>query len=90
MNKQELITAIAEKGNLTKKDSEAILNLIGEVIEELLANGEEFKIPSVGKFFVTDTKARVGRNPQTGEEIEIPASKAVKFRPCSSLKEAVK
>lgn len=90
MNKSDLINAIAAKAGLMRKDGEAALNAITECIEEALENGDKVTLTGFGTFEVRDRAARVGRNPQTGEEIKIKASKAPVFKAGKALKEAVK
>lgn len=90
MNKTELITAMAEKTGMTKKDTEAALKAFTDVVEETLVAGDKVSLVGFGTFEVRDRAARTGRNPQTGEEIEISASKAPKFKASGKLKEIVK
>lgn len=89
MNKKEMITAIAEKMDTTKKASAEILDAVIEVITETLAAGQEVKITGFGTFSVVERPEREGRNPMTGETIRIAASKAPKFKAGKSLKDAV-
>jgi len=89
MNKTELVTAIAEKAELTKKDSEKALKAFTEVIAEELKKGEKIQLVGFGTFEVSNRAARTGKNPQTGNAIDIPASKAPKFKAGKSLKETV-
>ena len=90
MNKAELITSIAEKSNLTKKDAEAALNGFIKSVEETLEKGEKVQLVGFGTFEVRDRKAREGRNPRNPEEvIQIPASKAPVFKAGKALKERV-
>ena len=89
MNKAELVKAIAEKAQTTKLNAEKCLNAFIEAIKEALRNNEEVRLVGFGTFKVTNRKERKGRNPKTGEEITIPAKKAVKFVPRKELKEAV-
>ena len=86
MNKVELIAKIAEKEEGTKKAAAEHLDAVISAIEEALALGEEIKIAGFGKFEVKERAERMGRNPQTGEEMVIPSSKTVKFKACSALK----
>ena len=72
MNKNELIQAVAATGNLKKKDAEAAVNAITEVITNALKNGEKVQIVGFGTFEVKARNARTGRNPKTGEAIEVP------------------
>ena len=90
MNKAELVSSMAEKSNLTKKDPESALNAFMEVVQETLASGEKVQLVGFGTFEVRHRKAREGRNPRNPEEvIQIPASKAPVFKAGKSLKEAV-
>lgn len=89
MNKAELIAAVAEKSELTKKDAEKAVNSIISVIIEALSRGEKVQLVGFGTFEVRDRAARKGRNPQTKEEIIIPASKAPVFKAGKALKDAV-
>ncbi len=90
MNKAELVSSIAEKGNLTKKDAESALNAFMKSIEETLVKGEKVQLVGFGTFEVRERKAREGRNPRDPQQvIEIPASKAPVFKAGKSLKEAV-
>lgn len=90
MTKKELVSAMAEKTEMTKKDTETMVNAIVEVISETLANGEEVAIAGLGKFLIKERAARSGRNPQTGEAITIAASKAPAFKASKTLKDAIK
>ncbi|WP_152425500.1 HU family DNA-binding protein [Bacillus subtilis] len=90
MNKTEFVGAVAEKLGVTKKEAAPKVEAVFKVLSETLAKGESIKIPGVGTFEVRERAARKGRNIQTGEEIEIPASKVVKFKPAKALKDAVK
>ncbi len=87
MNKTELVKAVAEKAELTQSVAGEAVNAVIEVIVEALANGEEVAVPGFGAFKVIDRAARTARNPQTGEAIEIAASKAVAFKVSKTLKE---
>ena len=90
MNKKELITSISEKTELTKKDVELALNAFIETIEEALENGEKVQLTGFGTFEPRQRKARMGRNPKTGEELEIPASVTPAFKVGKAFKERVK
>lgn len=90
MNKSELIEVLAQRADFTKKDAETAINSFTEVVKEALANGDSVELIGFGSFKVVDRAARQGRNPQTGETISIPASKAPKFTAGKKLKEAVK
>ena len=87
MNKTELIAAVAEKTELTKKDSGKALDALTEIITETLASGDKVQLVGFGTFEVSERAERTGRNPQTGEEMSIPASKAPKFKPGKALKD---
>ena len=80
MNKTELVAAMAEQTELSKKDAEAALKAFTDVVAEELKKGEKIQLVGFGTFEVSERAARTGRNPQTGEEMEIAASKAPKFR----------
>lgn len=87
MSKTELVAAIAEKTGLTKKDSEAAVNAFVETVTERLKNGEKVQLIGFGTFEVSERAERVGRNPQTGTEMTIAASKVPKFKAGKALKE---
>ena len=89
MNKSELIAAIAAKTGDTKKDAEATLNAFIDVVTEALVKGDKVQLVGFGTFEVRKRAARKGRNPQTKEEIKIPASKAPVFKAGKALKELV-
>lgn len=89
MNKTELIAAVAEKSSLTKKDAEKAVAGVLDAISEALVAGEKVQLVGFGTFEVRERAARVGRNPSTGEDIEIPASKAPAFKPGQVLKNAL-
>ena len=89
MNKSELIAAIAAKTGATKKDAEATLNAFIDVVTDALVKGDKVQLVGFGSFEVRKRAARKGRNPQTKEEIKIPASKAPVFKAGKALKELV-
>lgn len=89
MNKTDLSAAIAAKTGLTKKDAEACVNAFFEVVTETLQKGDKVAIVGFGTFEVRDRPARVGRNPRTGEEIKIAATKMPAFKAGKTLKESV-
>ena len=89
MNKAELITRMAEVEGTTKKAAGEQLDAVVAVITEVLTKGEEVKIPGFGTFSVSERAARTGRNPQTGAEIQIAASKAPKFKAAKNLKDKI-
>ena len=87
MNKTELVAAIAEKAELSKKDAEAALKAFVDVVSEELKKGEKVQLVGFGTFEVSERAAREGRNPQTGETMEIKASKTPKFKAGKALKD---
>ena len=89
MNKQELIAAIANRTELSKKDAEKALKAFTEVVEEELKKGEKIQLVGFGTFEVSERAAREGRNPQTGETMQIAASKSPKFKAGKALKDAI-
>lgn len=89
-NKQELVDSVAKATGLTKKDAVASVDAVFASIEAALKKGEKVQLIGFGNFEVRDRAARKGRNPQTGEEIKIAASKVPAFKPGKALKDAVK
>ena len=89
MNKAELIAAVAAKTGATKKSAEEAVNAFVEVVTETLQKGDKVQLVGFGSFEVRKRAARKGRNPQTKEEIKIPASKAPKFKAGKALKDLV-
>ena len=89
MNKSDLVAIVAEKMEVTKKDAEVSLNAVVEAITESLVKGEKIQLIGFGSFEVRKRAARKGRNPQTNEEIKIPASKVPAFKAGQALKDAV-
>ena len=89
MNKTELVAAISEKTELTKKDSEKALKALIDVVAEELKKGEKVQLVGFGTFEVSERAARTGKNPQTGAEIKIAACKAPKFKAGKALKDTV-
>ncbi len=89
MNKSELIAKVAEKSGVTKKDAEKAVAGIFASIQEALVEGDKVQVIGFGTFEVKERAARTGRNPQSGEEITIPASKNPSFKPGKALKDAV-
>lgn len=90
MNKTELVNAVAEAAELTKKDAGKAVDAVFEAITGALAKGDKVSLIGFGNFEVRERAARKGRNPQTGEEINIAASKAPAFKAGKGLKDAVK
>ena len=89
MNKQELISAIAENANLTKKDAEAALTAFISAVEDALKKGDKGQLVGFGSFEVRERAARTGRNPQSGEEMKIDAAKVPAFKAGRGLKDLV-
>lgn len=89
MNKAELVAAIAEKSELSKKDAEKALKAFTEVVTEELKKGNKIQLVSFGTFEVAKRAAREGRNPQTGETMKIAASVAPKFKAGAALKNEI-
>lgn len=90
MNKTDLINNISEKSGLTKKDVESVLNSFLNEVSDALAGGDKVQLIGFGTFETRARSGRVGRNPQTGKSIEIPASKVPAFKAGNKLKDAVK
>jgi DNA-binding protein HU-beta len=89
MNKNELVCSIAEKAGLKKIDAEKAANAVFETLTAAFAAGEEARFIGFGTFSVVSKEARTGRNPRTGKILQIPAKKALKFKPGKELKDAV-
>lgn len=89
MNKNELIAAVAEKAELSKKDAEKALKAFTDTVAAELAKGEKVQLVGFGTFEVSERGAREGRNPQTGDSIQIAASKAPRFKAGKALKDAI-
>ena len=90
VSRAELAKEVSEKTDLTQKQANEALNVILDTIKSNLASGENVQLIGFGSFVVRNRSARKGRNPQTGEEIEIPATKAPAFKAGKALKDAVK
>jgi len=90
VNKAELIAYVAENADLTKKDATRAVEAVFEAIETSLKNGDKVQLIGFGNFEVRERAARKGRNPQTGEEIEIKGGKVPAFKPGKQLKDALK
>lgn len=90
MNKTELITGMAEKAEISKKDAEKALNAFTNIVADTLVDGDKVSITGFGTFEVVERAERQGRNPATGETITIAASKSPKFKAGKALKDAVK
>ena len=89
MNKTDLINAVAEKTELSKKDATKAVEAVFDSVMDSLKNGEKVQLIGFGNFEVRERHARKGRNPQTGEEIDIAASKIPAFKPGKQLKDLV-
>ena len=89
MNKTEFIAAVAEKAEISKKDSEKALKAFVDVVAEQLKAGDKVQLGGFGTFEVSERAAREGRNPQTGETMTIAACKAPKFKAGKALKDAI-
>jgi len=89
MNKSELISKVAELSELSKKDATKAVESVFEAISEALKGGDKVQLVGFGNFEVRERSARKGRNPQTGQEIEISASKVPSFKPGKALKDSI-
>lgn len=89
MNKNELVAAVADKTGLTKGQASDAVDAVLDTISGTLSRGGEVRLLGFGNFVVADRKATTARNPQTGATIQVPASKAPKFKPGKALKETV-
>ena len=90
MTKQQLISLVADKANMTKVDAAKAVDAVSDVIMEAMSKGESLTWTGLGTFEVRSRAARMGRNPQTGAPLHIPASKTPAFKAGKSLKDAVK
>jgi DNA-binding protein HU-beta len=89
MTKSQLIERLAKAGDVTKKQAQAILDGLVSTVVSSVKKGDPVKIPDLGTFKKAQSKARMGRNPQTGEPVKIPARKKVRFTVAKSFKEQV-
>ncbi len=89
MNKTELVAAVAEQADISKKDAEKVLKAFVDVVTEEMIKGEKVQLVGFGTFEVSERAAREGRNPQTGKTMKIEACKAPKFKAGKALKDAV-
>lgn len=89
MNKQDLITALADNVGITKKQADAAITTLGDAVTNVLASGGEVTLPGLGKLSVKTRAARKGRNPATGAEMDIPAKTKPHFSAAKALKDAV-
>ncbi len=90
MTKAELITSISKEAKITKATAEKALAAFTDSVTKTLKKGSKLTLPGFGTFSVTKRKARTGRNPQTGKEIKIPATKVARFKAGNELKSAVR
>ncbi|MFB5662148.1 HU family DNA-binding protein [Alteribacillus sp. HJP-4] len=89
MNKTDLINSVSEQADISKKDASKAVDAVFDSITDSLKKGDKIQLVGFGSFEVRERAARKGRNPQTGEEIKIPATKNPAFRPGKQLKDAV-
>lgn len=89
MNKNELVAALAQKADISKKDAEKALTAFVDVVEDSLKKGEKVQLVGFGTFEIKERPERIGRNPHTGEEIKIEASKSVSFKVGKALKDSL-
>jgi DNA-binding protein HU-beta len=89
MTKAQLVERLAKTGGVTKREAGEVLNSLVSTIVSSVKKGDPVKIPDLGTFKKVHSKARVGRNPQTGEEVKIPARKKVRFTVAKSFKDSV-
>lgn len=89
MNKMELVSAMADKSGLSKKDCEAALGALTEAVTDALKAEDKVQLVGFGSFEVKKRTARTGRNPKTNEPVEIPAAKLPVFKPGKALKDAI-
>jgi DNA-binding protein HU-beta len=89
MNKTDLVAAVAEDAQIGKDKAAAAVESVIKQIQSALLEGQEVRLPGFGNFKVADRKATTARNPRTGEEVKVPASKVAKFAPAKGLKEAL-
>jgi len=87
MTKEDLVAVMATAGDIKKTQAEKSLSALGEAVRAALAKGEKVVLPGIGTLCCAQRKARTGRNPRTGEEINIPSKTAVKFSPAAVVKE---
>ena len=85
MNKTDFIKTVADKAQLTQKDTKAVYEAMVETINEEMKKGERLSLVGFGSFYVSERAARKGINPQTGKSIQIKASKSIKFKPSTAL-----
>jgi len=89
MNKNELVSAVADKSKLSRQDATTAVDAIFDVLQETMASGDDVRLVGFGTFSVSHRAASKGRNPSTGAEVDIPARNVPKFAPGKGLKDAV-
>ena len=89
MNKAELVSDVAERMSDSKMKAEEAVNAVFDAITDALKRGQDVRLPNFGVFDVKETAARVARNPQTKEEVQVPAGKKARFKPGKALKESL-
>lgn len=89
MNKQEFVSELSDKTGVAKKDIDAVLKAMPEIVTSVLKKGEKIQLVGFGTFEAGKRAARTGRNPQTGEKIKIPASKVPKFKISPAIRDAI-
>ena len=89
MNKAELVNDVAERMSDSKMKAEEAVNAVLESLMQALKRGDEVRLPSFGVFVVSQTSERKARNPQTGEEVKVPAGRKARFKPGKALKDAL-
>ena len=89
MNKSELTSAVADKADISKDDAGKAVDAVFDAVTKAMADGDEVNVPGFGKFSVGRREARKGRNPRTGEEVDIAASNSPKFKAAKGLKDAL-
>jgi len=90
MNKNELIAELSAKANVSKKDAENVLNAFLETVQDAVKNGDKIQLVGFGSFEARERAARVGKNPQTGAEVQIPACKVPAFKAGKAFKDLLK
>jgi DNA-binding protein HU-beta len=89
MNKAELVADVAERTGEPKMRAEELVNAVFEALAAALKRGDDVRLPAFGVFDVKETAARTARNPQTGEEVKVPAGRKARFKPGKALKDAL-
>lgn len=89
MSRQDIVSSIAQEADVSKAEAQRILGVVGSALSEAIIEEGEATLPGIGKFKLARRAARTGRNPKTGDPIEVPEKGVVKFSPCKSLREAV-